>query len=152
MVNKKQDHRYADMSSDIWEQLVSRYRVQVNLGSFPFHSDDVRNIRQQDWKRKDWKPRVGQSVGQFLLELLLNNQYKHIITWTNNDGEFKLVNAEEVARLWGLRKNKHNMNYDKLSSALRYYYDKNIIKKNSGSEVCLSICCFSRDRQDGIHG
>lgn len=61
-------------------------------------------------------------------------QYKSIITWTNNEGEFKLVNAEEVARLWGLRKNKHNMNYDKLSRALRYYYDKNIIKKVLGQK------------------
>lgn len=46
------------------------------------------------------------------------------ICWTSNDGEFKLLKAEEVAKLWGLRKNKTNMNYDKLSRALRYYYDK----------------------------
>nr|CAD7429345.1 unnamed protein product [Timema monikensis] len=74
------------------------------------------------------------TLWQFLLELLISNQYNNIITWTNNDGEFKLVNAEEVARLWGLRKNKTNMNYDKLSRALRYYYDKNIIKKVLGQK------------------
>ena len=82
------------------------------------------------------------TLWQFLLELLLNNQYKHIITWTNTDGEFKLVNAEEVARLWGLRKNKHNMNYDKLSRALRYYYDKNIIKKVMGQKFVYRFVAF----------
>lgn len=82
------------------------------------------------------------TLWQFLLELLLNNQYKQIITWTNNDGEFKLVNAEEVARLWGLRKNKLNMNYDKLSRALRYYYDKNIIKKVLGQKFVYRFVAF----------
>ena len=46
------------------------------------------------------------TLWQFLLELLLNEQYKDIISWTNDEGEFKLANAEEVARLWGLKKNK----------------------------------------------
>ncbi|KAG5282070.1 hypothetical protein AALO_G00051900 [Alosa alosa] len=75
------------------------------------------------------------TLWQFLLHLLENHSHKHLISWTpNGDGEFKLLDAEEVARLWGLRKNKTNMNYDKLSRALRYYYDKNIIKKVSGQK------------------
>ncbi|XP_047485671.1 ETS domain-containing protein Elk-4-like isoform X2 [Penaeus chinensis] len=82
------------------------------------------------------------TLWQFLLELLLSNQYKHIITWTNSEGEFKLLNAEEVARLWGLRKNKTNMNYDKLSRALRYYYDKNIIKKVLGQKFVYRFVSF----------
>nr|CAD7588717.1 unnamed protein product [Timema genevievae] len=82
------------------------------------------------------------TLWQFLLELLISNQYNNIITWTNNDGEFKLVNAEEVARLWGLRKNKTNMNYDKLSRALRYYYDKNIIKKVLGQKFVYRFVSF----------
>ncbi|PNF29770.1 hypothetical protein B7P43_G10700 [Cryptotermes secundus] len=82
------------------------------------------------------------TLWQFLLELLISNQYTSIITWTNNDGEFKLVNAEEVARLWGLRKNKTNMNYDKLSRALRYYYDKNIIKKVLGQKFVYRFVSF----------
>lgn len=64
------------------------------------------------------------TLWQFLLHLLDDQQQRHLISWTGEDGEFKLLDAEEVARLWGLRKNKHNMNYDKLSRALRYYYDK----------------------------
>ncbi|KAM9343462.1 ETS domain-containing protein Elk-1 [Pholidichthys leucotaenia] len=74
------------------------------------------------------------TLWQFLLHLLEDQRQRHLISWTSEDGEFKLLDAEEVARLWGLRKNKHNMNYDKLSRALRYYYDKNIIKKVSGQK------------------
>lgn len=44
------------------------------------------------------------------------------------------MDAEAVAKLWGLRKSKKYMNYDKLSRALRYYYDKNIIKKVIGQK------------------
>ncbi|KAK7891321.1 hypothetical protein WMY93_023284 [Mugilogobius chulae] len=64
------------------------------------------------------------TLWQFLLQLLLDQSHKHLICWTSTDGEFKLLKSEEVAKLWGLRKNKTNMNYDKLSRALRYYYDK----------------------------
>lgn len=38
----------------------------------------------------------------------------------------------QVARRWGMRKNKPKMNYEKLSRGLRYYYDKNIIHKTAG--------------------
>lgn len=64
------------------------------------------------------------TLWQFLLQLLLDSSNEQLICWTNQKGEFKLLQAEEVARLWGARKNKPNMNYDKLSRALRYYYDK----------------------------
>lgn len=82
------------------------------------------------------------TLWQFLLELLLNDQHRPIIQWTNNEGEFKLINAEEVARLWGLRKNKCNMNYDKLSRALRYYYDKGIIRKVMGQKFVYRFVSF----------
>lgn len=42
------------------------------------------------------------------------------ITWEGTNGEFKLTDPDEVARRWGERKSKPNMNYDKLSRALRY--------------------------------
>jgi hypothetical protein len=67
---------------------------------------------------------VNITLWQFLLELLMDPGSRDLISWTSKEGEFKLHQSEEVARLWGMRKNKNNMNYDKLSRALRYYYDK----------------------------
>jgi GA-binding protein transcription factor alpha len=66
---------------------------------------------------------------QFLLELLTEKQHRDVIQWVGNDGEFKLVDPEMVAQLWGVRKNKPTMNYEKLSRALRYYYDGEMIAK-----------------------
>ncbi|XP_029992905.1 ETS domain-containing protein Elk-3-like [Sphaeramia orbicularis] len=82
------------------------------------------------------------TLWQFLLQLLLDQTHKHLICWTSTDGEFKLLKSEEVAKLWGLRKNKTNMNYDKLSRALRYYYDKNIIKKVIGQKFVYKFVSF----------
>ena len=66
---------------------------------------------------------------QFLLELLSDAGNVNCIGWEGQNGEFKLIDPDEVARRWGERKSKPNMNYDKLSRALRYYYDKNIMTK-----------------------
>uniref|UniRef100_A0A1A9VHB1 ETS domain-containing protein n=1 Tax=Glossina austeni TaxID=7395 RepID=A0A1A9VHB1_GLOAU len=56
---------------------------------------------------------------QFLLELLSDSSNAGCITWEGTNGEFKLTDPDEVARRWGERKSKPNMNYDKLSRALR---------------------------------
>ena len=68
---------------------------------------------------------------QFLLELLTDKDSRDVIHWVGDDGEFKLNNPEKVAQLWGQRKNKPTMNYEKLSRALRYYYDGDMIAKVS---------------------
>jgi hypothetical protein len=62
-----------------------------------------------------------------ILEILTDKNYVNIIEWIGEEGEFKLSDPEYVAQLWGVRKNKPAMNYEKLSRALRYYYDGNTI-------------------------
>ena len=76
---------------------------------------------------------------QFLLELLSDCSNATCITWEGVSGEFKLVDPDEVARKWGERKSKPNMNYDKLSRALRYYYDKNIMTKVHGKRYAYKF-------------
>lgn len=61
------------------------------------------------------------------------------IAWEGTNGEFKLTDPDEVARRWGERKSKPNMNYDKLSRALRYYYDKNIMTKVHGKRYAYKF-------------
>lgn len=78
---------------------------------------------------------------QFLLELLTNKEFKSIIQWIGNDGEFKLKHPEVVAHLWGERKNKPAMNYEKLSRALRYYYDGDMISKVNGKRFVYKFVC-----------
>lgn len=58
-----------------------------------------------------------------------------------NEGEFKLSNPEIVAQLWGERKNKPTMNYEKLSRALRYYYDGDMISKVHGKRFVYKFVC-----------
>lgn len=69
---------------------------------------------------------------QFLYELLQDDQHSNIISWVGSEGEFKLLDPEAVSLLWGMRKRKPHMNYDKLSRAIRYYYDKKIMNKVHG--------------------
>ena len=85
-------------------------------------------------------PGTGQiQLWQFLLELLSDASNSAIIGWEGTNGEFKLIDPDEVARKWGERKSKPNMNYDKLSRALRYYYDKNIMTKVHGKRYAYKF-------------
>ncbi|ALC38534.1 Ets21C, partial [Drosophila busckii] len=76
---------------------------------------------------------------QFLLELLADSSNANCISWEGQSGEFRLIDPDEVARRWGERKAKPNMNYDKLSRALRYYYDKNIMTKVHGKRYAYKF-------------
>uniref|UniRef100_A0A667ZSE6 ETS variant transcription factor 5b n=1 Tax=Myripristis murdjan TaxID=586833 RepID=A0A667ZSE6_9TELE len=78
---------------------------------------------------------------QFLVTLLDNPANGHFITWTGRNMEFKLVEPEEVARRWGIQKNRPAMNYDKLSRSLRYYYEKGIMQKVAGERYVYKFVC-----------
>uniref|UniRef100_A0A673HS72 ETS transcription factor ERG n=1 Tax=Sinocyclocheilus rhinocerous TaxID=307959 RepID=A0A673HS72_9TELE len=85
-------------------------------------------------------PGSGQiQLWQFLLELLSNSSNSSCITWEGTNGEFKMTDPDEVARRWGERKSKPNMNYDKMSRAMRYYYDKNIMTKVHGKRYAYKF-------------
>lgn len=74
----------------------------------------------------DWAYKPESSPGSrqiqlwhFILELLQKEEYQGVIAWQGDYGEFVIKDPDEVARLWGIRKCKPHMNYDKLSRALR---------------------------------
>ncbi|XP_069060187.1 GA-binding protein alpha chain isoform X1 [Pleurodeles waltl] len=78
---------------------------------------------------------------QFLLELLTDKDARDCISWVGDEGEFKLNQPELVAQKWGARKNKPTMNYEKLSRALRYYYDGDMICKVQGKRFVYKFVC-----------
>ena len=66
--------------------------------------------------------------------------HRAVLSWTGRGLEFKISNSVELARLWGVRKSNPIMNFDKLSRALRYYYEKNIIKHNPTQRLVYTFC------------
>lgn len=100
-------------------------------------SSTSKSTSQKDAKDGDLVPahkRGGVQLWQFLQQLLDNLERRNIIHWTRqgHDGEFKLLDPEEKARLWGCEKKRPAMNYDKLSRSIRYYYEKGIMQKVLG--------------------
>ncbi|XP_029520636.1 SAM pointed domain-containing Ets transcription factor-like [Oncorhynchus nerka] len=92
---------------------------------------------EESWPKAD-SSCSGQPIHlwQFLRELLLKpHNYGHCIRWLNKEkGIFKIEDSAYVSRLWGIRKNRPAMNYDKLSRSIRQYYKKGIIRKPDVSQ------------------
>ena len=65
-----------------------------------------------------------------------------VIRWLDRQrGVFKIEASVRVAKLWGKRKNKPKMNYDKLSRSIRQYYKKGIMKKTDRSQRLVYQFC-----------
>lgn len=62
---------------------------------------------------------------EFIRDLLLDPQHcPSVICWENHDdGVFRFVKSEKVAKIWGDRKGNEKMNYEKLSRAMRLVSD-----------------------------
>lgn len=55
--------------------------------------------------------------------------------WTKKDKyEFRILQPDKLAALWGEQKKKTNMNFAKLARGLRYYYGKSILEKVRGQQ------------------
>ncbi|XP_013773210.1 ETS homologous factor-like isoform X2 [Limulus polyphemus] len=84
--------------------------------------------------KKDAKSRNRQGKGhgklwEFIRDLLLNPLYNPTyIRWERREeGIFKFVQSDKVAKLWGERKQNTSMTYEKLSRAMRYYYKSQVL-------------------------
>lgn len=124
-------------------QKVAKSRPAVNqqtrVINMPLESVDQTSITIATSSRSVNSGQI--QLWQFLLELLTDREYRDAIQWIGTEGEFKLNQPEAVAQLWGARKNKPSMNYEKLSRALRYYYDGDMISKVHGKRFVYKFVC-----------
>ncbi|XP_054257105.1 ETS homologous factor-like [Macrosteles quadrilineatus] len=84
--------------------------------------------RPRGTRRKKKPEKLGR-LWEFIRDLLLNPLYNpSLICWENYDeGTFRFVHSDRVAKLWGSKKDNIDMNYEKLSRAMRYYYKSQVL-------------------------
>eukprot|EP00058_Branchiostoma_floridae_P024636 XP_002610126.1 hypothetical protein BRAFLDRAFT_125635 [Branchiostoma floridae] len=148
-------------TEESYDSIVPEYYPTFQRNTKPMHSHGNGDFNDFSFNTQESRPQTAEpgnpviqaavlagysgsgpiQLWQFLLELLTDKSCQHFITWTGNGWEFKLIDPDEVARRWGIRKNKPKMNYEKLSRGLRYYYDKNIIHKTSGKRYVYRFVC-----------
>ncbi|KAK5967221.1 PNT domain-containing protein [Trichostrongylus colubriformis] len=86
-------------------------------------------------KNKDGRPRKhsqhtkGNKLWEFIRDALKDPiTCPSVVRWEDPiEGVFRIVESEKLARLWGERKNNTKMTYEKLSRAMRTYYEKQIL-------------------------
>ncbi|NXJ96893.1 ETV4 protein, partial [Corythaixoides concolor] len=106
-----------------------------------FEAGDIKQEAAGYREGPPYQRRGSLQLWQFLVALLDDPTNSHFIAWTGRGMEFKLIEPEEVARLWGIQKNRPAMNYDKLSRSLRYYYEKGIMQKVAGERYVYKFVC-----------
>ena len=103
------------------------------------------------WRISIWSPSFMKSCpsyGHWNVQKI-RNRIQEIENQKSHFRNSKIRNLVQVARRWGIRKNKPKMNYEKLSRGLRYYYDKNIIQKTGGKrwDFQLNLHCKTQTTQ-----
>ena len=72
---------------------------------------------------------------QFILSLLVSSPSERVVEWTRERKyEFRILEPDKLAKLWGALKKKPAMNFQKLARGLRYYYGKSMMEKSRGKQ------------------
>ncbi|XP_068760240.1 uncharacterized protein [Montipora capricornis] len=112
-------------------------KLQVDLSSGGRGRTKPYGLRpRENSSHKAIRPTVRKTVvlWKFIRELLDSND--SCVSWiSREDRTFRFVDSKQAAKLWGQRKNKRNMTYEKMSRALRYYYDRQIMYHIDGQKL-----------------
>ncbi|XP_061773626.1 ETS homologous factor-like isoform X1 [Nerophis ophidion] len=118
---------------------VSYPQIEVFDSLIPPHvspslSSPVSYNRPQ--RAKKHNPR-GTHLWEFIRDILLYPERNPgLIKWEDRkEGVFRFLKSEEVAQLWGKKKNNSSMTYEKLSRAMRYYYKREILERVDGRRL-----------------
>nr|XP_038024690.1 ETS translocation variant 4 isoform X1 [Anas platyrhynchos] len=141
VVVKQEQVDYVYDSGCSYDKQMRSFSDDVCVVPEKFEAGDIKQEVGGYREGPPYQRRGSLQLWQFLVALLDDPTNSHFIAWTGRGMEFKLIEPEEVARLWGIQKNRPAMNYDKLSRSLRYYYEKGIMQKVAGERYVYKFVC-----------
>lgn len=99
-------------------------------------------------QEKQKKRMKNQHLWEFLYDALKNPGYNpRLVKWENEmEGVFRFVQSEMMAHVWGNLKNNGNMNYEKLSRAMRHYYRRGILERVEGRRLVYKFSKTAIDK------
>ncbi|XP_021347935.1 ETS-related transcription factor Elf-4-like [Mizuhopecten yessoensis] len=108
-----------------------------NLYSDPCLHKSLKTKDTGKLKYRQKRMQRGCRLWEFIRDLLQNPLYNpsHIKWIDRSVGEFRLVKSNQIARMWGAKKNNECMTYEKLSRAMRYYYKREILSPVLGKRL-----------------
>uniref|UniRef100_A0AC35UEC0 ETS domain-containing protein n=1 Tax=Rhabditophanes sp. KR3021 TaxID=114890 RepID=A0AC35UEC0_9BILA len=94
-------------------------------------SSTSENLSETETPKKKKQPTI--HLHKFIRELLNSGQHTDAVEWSDkSNGEFRFLDEKKIAQAWGERKGNPNMNYEKLTRGIRYYYNRKLVIKVSG--------------------
>ncbi|XP_025087110.1 ETS translocation variant 4-like isoform X1 [Pomacea canaliculata] len=102
---------------------------------------NVSDVDDEDEEDDEYKPYCDSKRGakknllwKFLLWVLENRA--DLAEWTDiTRGTFKFVDTANVSKMWGLRKHKKDMTFEKLSRGIRHYYKRGLMERQANTRL-----------------
>ncbi|XP_066490382.1 ETS-related transcription factor Elf-5 isoform X2 [Tiliqua scincoides] len=118
-----------------WSELCGA--TDENYPPYEHHTDNDKaclgtgGIKSQECQSHSRTNLQSSHLWEFVRDLLLSpEENSGILEWEDRDqGVFRVVKSEALAKMWGQRKKNDRMTYEKLSRALRYYYKTGILER-----------------------
>uniref|UniRef100_A0A158R683 ETS domain-containing protein n=1 Tax=Syphacia muris TaxID=451379 RepID=A0A158R683_9BILA len=103
------------------------YSLSLQVENCSEEADEMQGTSTS--RRKRSTHTKGNKLWEFIRDALKDPETcPSIVRWEDpKEGVFRIVESEKLARLWGKKKNNAKMTYEKLSRAMRTYYDKQIL-------------------------
>ncbi|KAI1725482.1 ets-domain-containing protein [Ditylenchus destructor] len=128
-------HQMSGPTSALPERHEFDCKASTSNADPQYGASDSAALRLKVRKNKDGRPRKrsqhtkGNKLWEFIRDALKDSSTcPSVVRWEDpTEGVFRIVESEKLARLWGDKKNNQKMTYEKLSRAMRTYYEKQIL-------------------------